>query len=134
MKNELVAHGTPSALAPVGMVRLPRLIAAAGENASRRFVEFFVATIRNKNTRLAYARAVRDFLEWCEARGFTLGQIEPVVVAAYIEQHPGSRPTVKQHLAAVRMLFDWLVTGQVVPVNPAWSVRGPKHVVKRGKT
>ncbi|MCK6500221.1 MAG: tyrosine-type recombinase/integrase [Nitrospira sp.] len=40
----------------------------------------------------------------------------------------------KQHLAAIRMLFDWLVVGQVVPFNPAASVRGPKHVVKRGKT
>ncbi|SRR6266545_5966351 len=130
MKNELVAEGTPSALSRIGMARLPRIIADAREGASRRFV----ATIRNKNTRLAYARAIRDFLDWCEARGFTLGQIEPVVVAAYIEQHRGSRPTVKQHLAAVRMLFDWLVTGQIVPVNPAWSVRGPRHVVKRGKT
>ena len=44
------------------------------------------------------------------------------------------KPTVKQHLAAIRMLFDWLVVGQVVAINPAHSVRGPKHVVKRGKT
>ena len=89
-----------------------------------------MATIRNKNTRLAYARAVRDFLEWCAARGVTLGQIEPVV-AASIEQHQGATPTVKQQLAAIRMLFDWLVTGQVVPVHPAWSVRRSKHGVKR---
>jgi site-specific recombinase XerC len=45
-----------------------------------------------------------------------------------------SKPTVKQHLAAIRMLFDWLVTGQVAATNPAHSVRGPKHVVKTGKT
>ncbi len=32
------------------------------------------------------------------------------------------------------MLFDWLVTGQVVPFNPAAPVRGPKHVVKVGKS
>jgi integrase len=57
-----------------------------------------------------------------------------VLVAAYIEQHPGSRATVKQHLAAIRQLFDWLVTGQVLPMNPAASVRGPKHVVRRGRT
>jgi site-specific recombinase XerC len=43
-------------------------------------------------------------------------------------------PSVKQQLAAVRMLFDWLITGQVVPINPAAAVRGPKHVVKTGKT
>lgn len=47
---------------------------------------------------------------------------------------PAAPPTVKQHLAAIRMLFDWLVTGQIVEVNPAISVRGPKYVVKRGKT
>ena len=44
------------------------------------------------------------------------------------------KPTVEQHLAAIRMLFDWLVTGQVVATNPAHSVRGPKRVVKSGKT
>ncbi len=113
---------------------LPALVAAAGERASRRFVEFFTANIRNPNTRRAYARAVADFCLWCDARGLRLEQLDPVTVAAYIEGHPGSPPTVKQHLAAIRMLFDWLVVGQVVPVNPAASVRGPKHVVKRGKT
>jgi site-specific recombinase XerC len=42
---------------------------------------------------------------------------------------------VKQQLAAERMLFDWLITGpQVMPSNPSSSVRGPKHVVKTGKT
>ena len=45
-----------------------------------------------------------------------------------------SKPTVKQHLAAIRHLFDWLVTGQVIATNPAHAVRGPKHVVNRGKT
>lgn len=57
-----------------------------------------------------------------------------MVVAAYIGQHPGVPPTVKQHLAAIRMLFDWLVTGQIMPMNPASPVRGPKYVVKRGKS
>jgi site-specific recombinase XerC len=62
--------------------------------------------------------------------------IEPLHVAAYIEQLQGAmaKPTVKQHLAAIRMLFDWLVVGQVLATNPAHAVRGPKHVVKRGKT
>jgi site-specific recombinase XerC len=65
-----------------------------------------------------------------------LERIEPIHVALYVEelQHAFSKPTVKQHLAAVRMLFDWLVTGQVIRTNPAHAVRGPKHVVKRGKT
>jgi len=118
-----------------GFSELPALIARAGEQAAWRFIEFFTATIRNKNTRAAYAEAVHQFFCWCAKHGIQeLHQIRPVVIASYIEQHPGAAPTIKQHLAAIRMLFDWLVTGQIVPVNPASSVRGPKHVVKRGKT
>ena len=116
---------------------MPRLIAAAGDHAARRFLEFFAATIRNKNTRIAYMHAVRQFFAWCDQRRIgELADIEPLHIAAYIEalQTTMSKPTVKQHLAAIRMLFDWLVTGHVVMVNPATSVRGPKHVVKRGKT
>ena len=112
-------------------------MADAGEHAARRFLEFFAATICNKNTRVAYYNAVRQFFAWCERRGIDgLERIEPIHVALYVEelQHSFSKPTVKQHLAAVRMLFDWLVTGQVIRTNPAHSVRGPKHVVKRGKT
>src|SRR5262245_12277222 len=133
MKKEPITRPIRS-IARLGFDSLPALIVHAGDTAARRFVEFFTATIRNKNTRLAYANAIRQFFDWCEERGFTLETIEPVVVAAYIEQHPGSKPTVKQHLAAIRMLFDWLVIGQILPMNPASSVRGPKHVVKRGKT
>ena len=118
----------------VGLDVLPAVIAGAGESASRRFVEFFTANIRNRNTRMAYMRALGPFFSWCEARRLSLRDIQPVHVAAYVEQHLGSKPTVKQHLAAIRMLFDWLVTGQVVPMNPASSVRGPKYVAKKGKT
>jgi site-specific recombinase XerC len=57
-----------------------------------------------------------------------------MMIAAYIKQHPGSPPMVKQHLAAIWMLFGWLVTGQLVSMNPASPVRGPKHIAKRGKT
>ena len=115
---------------------MPALIADAGEQAGWRYVEFFTANIRNPNTRRAYARACSRFFAWCEERGLTLATIRPFDVATYIEtlQQTHSAPDVKQQLAAVRMLFDWLITGQVVPVNPASAVRGPKHVVKTGKT
>lgn len=117
-----------------GVGDLPPAIIRAGEQASKRFAEFFTANIRNINTRMAYARAVGQFFRWCEQRGIELDRIEPMVVAAYIESHPGSAPTQKQALAAIRMLCDYLVIGQVLKTNPAGSVRGPKHVVKRGKT
>ena len=115
---------------------LPSLIADAGEKAGKRFVEFFTANIRNPNTRRAYARAVARFFRWCDERRIGLLDLEPVIVAAYIEDLTASvsRPTVKQQLAALKMLFDWLVTGGVIAHNPAASVRGPKHVVRRGTT
>jgi integrase/recombinase XerD len=118
----------------VGGLIVPAFIADHGEHAARRFVEFFTANIPNDNTRAAYARAVARFFRWCEAKGIGLHQVEPIAVAAYIKEHTGSRPTVKQHLAAIRMLFDWLVTGHVMKTNPAGPVRGPKHVVKQGTT
>jgi site-specific recombinase XerD len=81
-------------------------------------------------------RSISPFLAWCEERGLELRQVEPIVVAAYIERLTQERApqTVKQHLAAIRMLFDWLVTGQVVPFNPAASVRGPRYSIRKGKT
>lgn len=109
-----------------------RPIAGTGDRAGWRFIEFFTASIRNPNTRRGYGRAVSDFFRWChEHRVRDLAHISPTIVAAYVEQlqQTDAKPSVKQHLAAVRMLFDWLVTGQVIPVNPAHSVRGPKYVV-----
>jgi len=96
-----------------------------------------VAGIRNPNTRAAYARAASDFFGWCERHGLALPMVQPVHVAAWVEglgRGGLSAPSVKLRLAAVRMLFDWLVVGQVVPNNPAAPVRGPKHSVARGKT
>jgi integrase/recombinase XerD len=80
---------------------------------------------------------VGGFLTWCELHGRRLESIEPVSVAAYVEhllQRGLAKPSVKQHLAAIRMLFDWMVMGGVLPFNPASSVRGPRYVVKKGKT
>src|SRR5262249_1718387 len=69
---------------------LPRIVLEAGPDAARSFLEFFTATIRNKNTREAYGRAVRDFLLWAEEQGVReLRAIQPLHVAAYIEKHPG---------------------------------------------
>ena len=115
---------------------LPAIVERAGPSAAERVVEFFTAQIRNANTRAAYAKAVTQFFTWCDERGLELDQISAVAVAAYVEELQGvyRAPTIKQHLAAIRRLFDWLVVGQVVPWNPTSAVRGPTHVVKRGKT
>lgn len=135
MDSDLVPMPPRRDLARAGFESLPPAIRRAGERAGWRFIEFFTANIRNRNTHAAYAKAVTQFFEWCEKRGICeLEQIKPVIIAAYIENHPGAAPTVKQHLAAIRMLFDWLVVGHIIEANPASAVRGPKHIVKRGKT
>lgn len=115
----------------------PALVVAAGERAGVRFLEFFASAIRNPHTRRAYARAAGDFLAWCAGAGVSsITAVQPLHVAAWIELQTQTHaaPTVKQRLAAIRHLFDWLVTGQIVPHNPAASVRGPSHTTKRGKT
>ena len=116
---------------------VPAIIQEAGPEAFRRFLEFFTAQIRNRNTREAYARAVSQFFGWLHEHGIVcLADIQPVHIAAWVEgktqtQNP---QTVKQHLAAVKKLFDWLVIGQIVPSNPATVVKGPKYSYSKGKT
>jgi site-specific recombinase XerD len=137
MSQDLVISRARVSIPASPDVVLPRLIAAAGETAVRRFLEFFAATIPNRNTRAAYGRAVFQFFAWCDQHQLgELADIEPLHIAAYVESlgQTMAKPTVKQHLAAIRMLFDWLVIGHIVAINPATSVRGPKHVVRRGKT
>jgi site-specific recombinase XerD len=124
-------------LVPASKISLPALVTVTGEKATSRFLDFFTANIRNPNTRKAYMRGIGEFLSWCEMEGArSLEHIRPHHVSAYVEYltRTKSAPTAKQRLSAIRMLFDWLVTGQVVPTNPAHAVRGPKHIVRRGKT
>src|SRR5437868_13503950 len=116
---------------------LPVLVAVAGERASMRFLEFFAVNIRNPHTRRAYYRAAEEFLAWCASIGVpSIAAVQPVHVATWIEASTRelAAPSVKQRLAALRHLFDWLVNGQVVPVNPAHTVRGPRHAVTSGQT
>ena len=129
--NQLVASAS---MATSG---LTALVTTADDRTRIRFLEFFAVTIRNPNTRRAYVRATGEFLDWCEGRGVaSIAAVQPLHVAGYVEElgRVRSAPTVKLRLAAVRHLFDWLVVGQVVPINPAASVRGPSHSVRRGKT
>ena len=124
-------------LTPITTSHTHALVAASGERARYRFLEFFTAQIRNPHTRRAYARAAVEFFAWLETHGITqLTAIQSVHVAAYIEQlsRERSAPTAKLRLAALRHLFDWLVIGQIMPLNPAAAVRGPRHIVRRGKT
>src|SRR5260370_35333134 len=128
--NQLAPHR-------VSAPNLPALVATSGESAARRFLEFFASNIRNRNTRIAYSHAVELFLTWCEEYGVpSLGDVQPLHVAAWLEiqAQTASAPTVKQRLAAIRHLFDWLVIGQIVPVNSPASVRRPKHIGRQRTT
>jgi len=107
---------------------LPAPLFAPTPKAAQRFVEFFTAQIENDHTRKAYLNATRRFAASCQAHeSAELVQVQPFHVAAFIKELRGefSPPTVKQHLAAIRMRFDWLVTGHVLDANPAHVVRGP---------
>lgn len=126
--NQLVAISSPA---------LPALVTAACERARMRFLEFFAANIGNLHTRRAYYRAAEEFLGWCASAGVpSIAAVQPVHVATWIEgsAREHAAPSVKQRLAALRHLFDWLVNGHVIELNPAHTVRGPRHVVTSGQT
>jgi site-specific recombinase XerD len=139
--NEIIPFKEPRSLA--GLAARPPALFLPDEKTAERFFDFFTASIRNKNTRRAYYKAACRFADWCEGRGLKgLGDVKPLHVAAYVEtlgtaEPDGaglSKPTVKQHLAALRMLFDWLVVGHVLESNPGHAVRGPRYSQKKGKT
>jgi site-specific recombinase XerC len=140
MSHELqkfTVHGDQHLPAEIRNMALPALIMRTGEKGAYRFLEFFAAHIRNPNTRAAYYHDVCVFFAWCEKRRVQeLSDIRSAHIAGYIEQlmKTHTPPSVKQHLAAIRMLFNWLVIGQIVEHNPAAAVRGPRYVVKKGKT
>ncbi len=137
MADDLIATTSTVLETGNGVRNVPSLVVKAGGGAQKRFIEFFAAQIRNKNTREAYLRAVVDFFDWVEeAEIGDLLDIEPIHVAAWVElKTQAYEPqTVKQQLAALRHLFDWLVTGHVLHTNPASFVRGPKFSYTKGKT
>src|SRR5271166_4889791 len=124
-------------LALASGVVLPPVIARAGKRAAERLIEFFTAHIRNPNTRRAYGRVAWNFFAWIDDRNVALDGITAVHVAAWVESLKRGDygvASIKQHLAAVRRLLDYLVTGGVLRHNPSASVKGPLHSVRRGKT
>ena len=122
------------AFLPAPGYEAPKLIVEAGTAAQFAFDEFFSGTIRNTHTRIAYLHAVKKFFQWLEPSGVALSQISPGIVGRYLDQHPGSIPTQKLHLAALRALFNNMVTRHVILINPAATVRGQRLEVVDGKT
>src|ERR1700753_2578448 len=115
----------------------PILIERASPSTRKKFFEFFTVPIRNANTRAAYYRAIQQFLAWAERSGYQdLEDIEPITVAAYIEilQRRAAPPTVKQHMAAIRMLCAWLTEKGVLAMNSAREVKTERFSRTEGKT
>lgn len=115
----------------------PEIILNSGTMAESVWWEFFIARIRNKNTRFAYLRAIQDFVTFCEGRGLlSLSELKPVHIAGWVEYRLQVRSiaTVKQQLSALKNLFNWLVINQVLTHNPAIVVKPPRESLFVGKT
>jgi integrase/recombinase XerD len=134
MTSDSRALTTLKKATPVSVAGLPRLITAAHPSASFAWDEFFGGIIRNRHTRAAYLHAVRQFLAWAERAALSIDRITPGMVGAYFDDHPGSVPTRKLHLAALRAFFDVLVNRHVIILNPAATVRGERYENVEGKT
>lgn len=114
--------------------KLPALIERTGPAGRFAWEEFFYGEIRNPYTRRNYLHAVRRFLAWLDAHGIELVRVTPAQVGGYLDDHPGSAPTKKLHLAAIRAFFDKLVLRHVLILNPAHAVRGPRYQTVEGRT
>jgi integrase/recombinase XerD len=112
----------------------PQIIIEAGTAAGFAWDEFFSATIRNPHTRAAYRRAVLRFLHWMGPFELPLARITPAHVGRFIDEYPGSVPSRKLALAALRSFFDVMTVRQAVFLNPASSVRTERYQVVEGKT
>lgn len=127
---------------------VPAIIEAAGSNARYAYDEFFAGE-ENSHTERAYRHAVHRFLAHCDELGVPFQKVTPGLVSDYLKHlqaqvktpagspaksQPASKPTKKLHLAAIRKFFDKAVERHAVMLNPAASVRGPRHSVTEGKT
>ena len=118
-------------------VAMPAFIFNEGENAMLKFVDFFIAEIRNPHTRNAYFRASEYFLNWCYKKQInSIHDIKPFMVGAYTEEFSENNPasTVKLHLSGIRRLFNFLVINQIIENNPTQSVKAPQLIRRKGTT
>lgn len=146
MKALVRRHSSP--IPASGRHEPPAIVRLAGGNASFAYDEFFAGE-ENSNTERAYRHAVHRFLEHCQSLGIALNEVTPGLVSDHLKHlaahekarrgqepklRPASKPMKKLHLAGIRKFFDKLVERHAIVLNPAHSVRGPKHSVAEGKT
>ncbi|MCB9858807.1 MAG: tyrosine-type recombinase/integrase [Phycisphaerales bacterium] len=146
MAKEIVVQNIPQVIAD--RHEPPAIVRFAGNNARYAYDEFFGGE-ENSHTERAYRHAILKFLAHCESLGIALPNVTPTVVKNYLKGlkaevrtrqgqpqkfKPASKPTKKLHLAGIRKFFDVCVVRHAIPLNPASSVRGPRHSVTQGKT
>ena len=129
----------PTILPPAGPLQpareaFPAMLIPLGPGVRFAWDEFFYAQVRNPHTRKAYQHAVKRFLAWMDENERDLRNVDPGLVGSYFDQHPGSVPTKKVDLAALRAFFNVLVNRHVLLLNPAATVRGERYQVVEGKT
>ena len=135
MTDQPIALKTPDSPSEIDLqTAFPAILVRAGRSACFAADEFFSAQISNPHTRRAYARAVSEFLAWCEAQGLELRQVTPGTAGRFIEQFPGEAANKNQALAGLRHFFDALVRRHAAVLNPFQSVRGVRNPFGDGKT
>lgn len=133
---------------PTESSNAPAIVRVGGANARFAYDEFFAGE-ENSHTERAYRHAVNRFLAHCESLGVALNEVTPGIVGDYLKRlqaeiktkrgqpsrfKAASKPTRKLHLAGIRKFFDRLVERHAIALNPALSVRGPRHSMAEGKT
>jgi integrase/recombinase XerD len=113
---------------------LPDIVQHAGQPALTAWKDFFDGKLANDNTRMAYSRAIRRFLDWCGTQELELPRIMAGDVGRYLREHSGSLSTKKQHLSALRRYFNLLVERHIVMINPAAVAETERYQVIEGKT
>jgi integrase/recombinase XerD len=134
-ETALIPHSENDATLPARVTSLPAIIEQVGLPAATAWHDFFSGKLPNAHTRVAYARAIRRFLQWCEARGHRdLARITPGDVGEYFRAHAKSLPTKKQHLSALRRFFNLLVERHICILNPAAVTELERYTMVEGKT
>jgi integrase len=115
----------------------PILIERAGPSTRKKFFEFFYGPDPQRAHQSRLLPGNPTVLGLGGARRLSGAEdIEPITVAAYIEtlQRQAAPPTVKQHMAAIRMLFSWLTEKGVLAMNPARESQDREIFAAEGKT
>jgi integrase len=113
-----------------------RFLLPAGqkEKVREEFEDVIASELRNPHTLSAYLYAWRNFSDWCLAGGVDVLKARPAHIGLWIAAHKGGPRTQRQHLSAVRRLFDIYVAAGVIERNPALRVKAPKFSDRRSRT